>query len=119
MKFALEVWRNLGADKDKIQDFYRSEEPEIILAVLIDPVQAGLTEEGHRMLKDLVEDSICLEQHIAFAGWTTLEDEENIDLRTAEVYRNLTYQGFLYDERGRNRVEIGAPAMRKIEEGKQ
>lgn len=98
MKFILEEYRSLGGDKDRIVDFYRAEQPEIILAVLLDPVQAGLTDEGLQFLKDLMEDSIALEQHIAFRGW---------EAESAPVFEHITYQGRLYDEDGIGRRTPG------------
>jgi hypothetical protein len=106
MKLNDEKHRNLGGDKDEIRIFYRTEEPETTIEALLNPASVGLDEEGHRFLKDLMEDSICLEQHIAFAGWSAeLESKDPrvgaVDPRTAEVFKNITYDGMLYEGEGR------------------
>ena len=102
MKLNHESNNNLGCDKDRIRLFYRTEEPETTIEALLNPAAVGLDEDGHRFLKDLLEDSICLEQHIAFAGWSRdPNDDDAIDPGAARIFKQIADEGFIYEGQGR------------------
>jgi hypothetical protein len=94
MKFTIEEFSSLGSDLERIRDFYRSEEPVVILQVYRNPALANLGKDGQKYLQELVEDSIILEQHIAFRG---------LDEGSMPVFSSIIDRGLLYQDEGSKR----------------